>query len=77
MIGAMLAKLSPDNQLTLPAQAVDALGNPSHFDVAVEGDRLVLTPSHANASRIRERLALQGIADQDVADAVQWARRVE
>ncbi len=76
MIGSMLAKLGLDNRLTLPAQAVDALGHPSHFDVAVEGDRLVLTPSHASAHGIRDRLASQGVADQDVTDAVQWARRV-
>ena len=77
MIGAMLAKLTPDNQLTLPAQAVDALGHPSCFDVAVEGDRLVLTPSPTSADSIRGRLASQGMTEQDVSDAVRWARRVE
>ncbi len=76
MMIPMLAKLTRDNQLTLPAQAVDALGHPTHFDVAVEGERLVLTP-RTNAEAVRERLALQGISEQDVADAVQWARRVE
>ena len=77
MVGLILAKLTPDNQLTLPALAVDALGHPSHFDVAVEGDRLVLTPARADADTIRDRLAAQGVADKDVADAVQWARQVE
>ena len=77
MILRMLAKLNSDNQLTLPAQAVDALGHPSHFDVAVEGNRLVLTPSRTDADGIRDRLALQGVSEQDVADAVDWARRAE
>ena len=77
MVDAMLAKLTFDNQLTLPAQAVDALGHPSHFDVAVEGDRLVLKPSHTSADSMRERLASQGVTERDVTDAVQWARRVE
>ena len=76
MISTMLAKLTSDNQLTLPAQAVDALGHPSHFEVTVEGDRLVLTPSHDGADGIRVQLAFQGVSERDVADAVQWARRV-
>ena len=39
----MLAKLTSKNQLTLPKQVITALGHPTHFEVAVEGDRLVLT----------------------------------
>jgi hypothetical protein len=39
----MLAKLTAKNQLTLPRQAVQAAGNPSHFEVEVDGGRLVLT----------------------------------
>ena len=77
MIGTMLANLTSDNQPTLPAQAVDALGHPSHFDVAVEGDRLVLTPSPTSADSIREQLASHSVTERDVTDAVQWARRVE
>jgi len=33
----MLAKLTAKNQLTLPRQAVQAAGNPSHFEVEVDG----------------------------------------
>ena len=77
MMGIMLAKLASDDQLTLPVQAVDALGHPSCFKVTVEGNRLVLTPSPTSADSVREQLASQGIAEQDVTDAVQWARRVE
>jgi hypothetical protein len=72
----MLAKLTAKNQLTLPKQAITALGNPTHFDVAVEGDRLVLTPARPGAAAsVRHKLSELGLTDADVADAVAWARR--
>jgi hypothetical protein len=71
----MLAKLTSKNQLTLPKQAIDALGPVSHFQVTVEGDRLVLTPARIGAAAaVRRKLADLGITPDDVADAVTWAR---
>ena len=71
----MLAKLTSKNQLTLPKQAVDALGRPSHFTVAVEDGRLVLVPARpGGAEAVRRKLAELGIGEADVADAVTWAR---
>jgi hypothetical protein len=71
----MLAKLTSKNQLTLPRRAVEALGNPSHFTIDIDGDRLVLTPSRPGAAdAVRQKLEALGLTDQDVADAVNWAR---
>lgn len=71
----MLAKLTSKNQLTLPKQAVDALGRPSHFQVEVEDGRLVLSPARpGGAAAVRRKLAELGIEDADVAAAVTWAR---
>jgi len=71
----MLAKLTSKNQLTLPKRAIDALGNPGHVEVEVDGDRLVLTPARLGAaSAVRKKLAALGLQDSDVADAVAWAR---
>jgi len=71
----MLAKLTSKNQLTLPRRAIDAVGNPSHFQVEVDGDRLVLTPSRPGAAdAVRQKLATLGLTESDVADAVDWAR---
>lgn len=71
----MLAKLSSKNQLTLPKQAVDALGAVSHFEVEVDGDRLVLTPTRVEAtSAVRVKLAELGVTPADISDAVTWAR---
>lgn len=74
----MLAKVTSKNQLTLPKQVVDALGNPSHFEVEVDGDRLVLTPSRpGSANAVRRKLHALGLLESDVMDAVAWARTNE
>jgi len=72
----VLAKLTSKNQLTLPRRAIEALGNPSHFQVVVDGDRLVLTPYGPGvADAVRQKLESLGITESDVADAVDWARK--
>ena len=72
----MLAKLTAKNQLTLPKRAIELLGPVSHFQVEVEGDRLVLTPARPGAAgAVRRKLEELGVTEADVADAVAWARK--
>ena len=70
----MFIKLTRKNRITLPKQALDALGRPSHVRVDVEDGRLVLTPARPSGAAIRRKLAELGIGDTDVTDAVAWAR---
>ena len=71
----MGVKLTSGNHIVLPTEAVDALGRPSHFDVTAEGGRLVLTPVRAgSAAALWVKLEALGLTDQDVTDAVAWAR---
>ena len=71
----MLAKLTARNQLTLSKQVVEALGNPSHFKVAIDGDCLVLTPFRpGSADAVRHKLQTLDLLGSDVTDAVAWAR---
>ena len=71
----MLAKITAKNQLTHPKQVIDTLGNPSYFEVGVDGDRLVLTPSRpGSASAVRRKLQALDLLEADVTDAVAWAR---
>ena len=71
----MLAKITAKNQLTLPKKIVETLGNPSHFEVEIDGDRLVLTPSRpGSAGAVRRKLQALDLADSDIIDAVAWAR---
>jgi len=72
----VLAKLTAKNQLTLPKAIVSAVGVTEYFDVTEENGRIMLTPVRINrADAVRAKLAELGIAENDVADAVAWARR--
>jgi hypothetical protein len=72
---AMLAKITSKNQLTLPKAAVQAVGAAEYFDVAVHQGQIVLTPVRIQrGDAVRAKLAALGLAEADVAAAVQWAR---
>ena len=71
----MLAKLTSKNQLTLPKAAVSAVGASEYFDVEVRQGQIVLTPVRIQrGDAVRAKLDELGITEQDVADAVRWAR---
>ncbi len=72
----MLAKLTSKNQITLPKAAVSGVDPAEYFEVTVENGRIVLTPVRLRqAQAVREKLEKLGITEQDVDDAVAWARR--
>ncbi len=71
----MLAKLTAKNQLTLPKAILNQFGETEYFEVTAEEGRIVLTP--VRISRVEamwEKLRQLGITEQDVDDAVRWAR---
>jgi len=72
----MLAKLTSKNQITLPKAAVARVDAADYFDVTVDSGRIVLTPVRVQqAQAVRDKLAQLGITEQDVADAMAWARQ--
>jgi bifunctional DNA-binding transcriptional regulator/antitoxin component of YhaV-PrlF toxin-antitoxin module len=72
----MLAKLTSKNQLTLPKSITKAIGASEYFDVKVEGGQIILTPIKIQrADAVRSKLAALEISEQDIADAVDWARK--
>jgi hypothetical protein len=72
----MLAKLTSKNQLTLPKSAVQSVGQAEYYDVTVEAGRIILTPVRIQqADAVRAKLEALGIDEQDVNDAIAWARR--
>ena len=72
----MLAKITAKNQLTLPKAATNAVGPAEYFDVQAKDGQIVLTPVRIQrADAVRAKLAELGLQDQDIADAVVWARR--
>jgi len=71
----MLAKLTAKNQLTLPKSITNAIEPAEYFDVKVEAGQIILTPVKIHrADAVRAKLADLDISEQDVADAVTWAR---
>ena len=72
----MLAKLTSKNQLTLPKSVTNAIGAVEYFDVQAKGGQIVLTPVRIQrADSVRAKLAELDIAEQDIIDAVGWARK--
>ena len=71
----MLAKLTSKNQLTLPKAVLSFCQGTEYFDVSEDNGRIVLTPVRLNrANAVRSKLADLGISEDDVAQAVKWAR---
>jgi hypothetical protein len=72
----MLAKITSKNQLTLPKSIVSSIPRTDYFEIEVENGRIMLTPVRIQqADAVRDKLAALGIDDEDVLDAVQWARK--
>ena len=72
----MLAKLTSKNQLTLPKALMRQIGKVEYFDVQAEEGKIVLTPMTLYpADRVRDKLHDLGIAENDIADAIFFARQ--
>jgi hypothetical protein len=74
----MLAKLTSKNQLTLPKAAVEAAGHAEYFEIEARAGQLVLTPVRIQrADAVRAKLAELDLRENDLADAVAWARNAK
>lgn len=72
----MLAKITAKNQITLPKAVTNAVGPAEYFDVQTKDGQIILTPVRIQrADAVRVKLAELDLLDQDIADAVVWARR--
>lgn len=76
----MLAKRTSKNQLTLPKEVVNEFPGVEYYDVKVEDRKIVLTPvkiipEKGNLEEIREKIEKLGIRENDVIDAIKWARK--
>ena len=72
----MLAKITSKNQLTLPKAITAAVGPAEYFDVETRNGQIVLTPVRIQrGDAVRAKLAELGLSEDDVADAVAWARK--
>ena len=72
----MLAKMTSKNQLTLPKSVTSAVGPVDYFDVEARNGQIVLTPVRIpRGDAVRAKLAELDLSEQNIADAVAWARK--
>jgi hypothetical protein len=74
----MLAKLTVKNQLTLPKAVASQFPGVEYFEVSTDGSAISLKPlRRSRLDEVRAKLASLGITEQDVKDAIAWARSAE
>lgn len=72
----MLAKLTSKNQITLPKAVIAVAQGAEYFDVVADNGRIVLTPVRINrADAVRAKLEALNLSQDDIADAISWARQ--
>ena len=76
----MLAKKTSKNQITLPKAVINAFPDAQYFDVRIEDDKIFLMPVKISPMRseldsVREKMRRLGITEEDVGEAIRWARR--
>lgn len=72
----MLAKMTSKNQLILPKNITAAIDPAEYFDVEARNGQIVLTPVRIHrGDAVRAKLAELGLDEQDIAEAVAWARK--
>ncbi len=72
----MLTKRTSKNQITLPKAIISHYPDVDYFDVQEEGGKIVLFPVRPNqAEDVRRRLTEMGLGEQDVKDAIAYARK--
>lgn len=72
----MLAKLTAKNQLTLPKSITKEIGETEYFEVRVQNGEVILTPVKIQrADAVRAKLAALDLSEQDISDAIAWARQ--
>jgi hypothetical protein len=74
----MLAKMTVKNQLTLPKAVATQFRGVEYFDVSTDGSAITLKPLRpSRLDEVRAKLEQLGITEQDVTDAIAWARQSE
>jgi len=72
----MLAKVTAKNQITLPKSVTAAVGATEYFEVEARNGQIILTPVRVHrADAVRAKLAALNLTEEDIADAVAWARK--
>lgn len=76
----MLAKRTFKNQITLPKEVLKDFSGVEYFDVSAKDGKILLDPvtvlpSGARLAKVRDKLRSLGLTEDDLQDAVSWARK--
>ena len=71
----MLVKKTSRNQIILPQEIIENFPQTEYFEAKVEDGKIVLTPVSSTLKKIREKIKSLGITEEDVKEAVEWARK--
>ena len=75
---ATLAKLPTKNQLTISKAVATRFSGVEYFDLSTDGSAIVLRPLRTSRlDEVHAKLEQLGITEQDVTDAIAWARQSE
>lgn len=77
----MLCKITRKNQVTLPKKILERFGRIEYFDAESDENKIILIPvtmtpiKKLNLSDIQEKISSLGISEEDIDNAVKWARK--
>ena len=72
----MLAKRTIKNRIALPKAVITRFAGVDYFEVTTDGASITLRPLQVSrADEVRAKLDQLGIGEQDIDDAVAWARQ--
>jgi hypothetical protein len=71
----MLVKKTSRNQIILPQEIIESFPRTKYFEAKVEDGKIVLTPVSSTLKEIREKIKNLGVTEEDVEEAVKWARK--
>lgn len=71
----MLAKKTVNNQVTLPKEVMDLFPGTGAFDVRIENGTIILKPIQPRSlEHVQNKIAALGVTEEDIRDAIAWAR---
>jgi len=76
----MLAKRTYKNQITIPKDVIDEVGDVEYFDVYYRDGEIVLKPVEIGGrgerlARVRQKIKALGMTEKDIDEAIRWARK--
>jgi len=75
----MLAKRTYKNQITIPKEVIEQVGEAEYFDVSLREGIILLKPVEITRredrlAKMRKKIKALGLTEKDIDEAVRWAR---